>query len=57
VLIRADGAEIERIKNQDDIVLARKIGKLYFLLRLVFQGEIGSGLSYGNRREASSEFR
>jgi hypothetical protein len=47
------GAEIERIENQDDVALARKIGKLDFLLRLIFQGEIGSGLSYGNRHEAS----
>jgi len=53
VFVRAKRAEIERVKNQDDVAFARKIGKLDFLLRLVFQGEVGSGLSYGKRHEAS----
>src|ERR1700722_8488357 len=55
VFVGANRAEIEWIKNQYDVALAREVRKLDFLLRLVFQREVGSGLSYGNRHEASSE--
>src|SRR6266478_3852963 len=54
VLVRADGAEIQRIKDQDHIAPPGKIGKLDFLLTLVFEREIRSGLSYGDGHEASS---
>src|SRR5882762_3183622 len=54
VLIRANGAEIKRIKNQDDIALPGKIGKLDFLLILILEREFRSGLSYSDGHEASS---
>jgi hypothetical protein len=53
MLVRANRTEIERVKNQDDIALARKVGKFDFFLRLIFQGEVWSGLSHGYRHEAS----
>jgi hypothetical protein len=55
MFVCADGAEIERIEDQDDIALACKISKLDIILILVLKCEFRSGLSYGNRHGASSE--
>src|SRR5260370_9654747 len=54
VLASANGAEIQRIKDQDDLAFPRKIGKLDFFLTLVLERELRSGLSYRYGHEASS---
>src|SRR5207244_365359 len=56
VLVRASRAPVERIENQDHIFLALEVGKLHFLLALILEGEIGSGLSYSNRHRSSLFF-